>query len=101
MRRSRRNGQCVRVTSTLLRSTGSSQNLAESSGDEALAPELDAIAAGRPLDTDAVRHRDVATVVHRMTALSHFPSAVVEAAVFLLLLRMPAYCGGIKQNLCP
>ena len=53
------------------------EDLSAGARDKALAPELDARAADRLLQTDAVRHRHEATVRDAMRALDRLPGAVL------------------------
>ena len=80
MRRSRRNGQSVDGfeidfvhEDLLFFDAGLGDDLAAGVGDEALAPELDSVAAYRRFETDAIRHRDIAAVRNGMCALDGFP----------------------------
>ena len=77
MRRSRRNGQCVRVWSIRRKSSSASEDLflvsarsdeyfAGGAGDKALAPELDALPAGGPFQAHAVGGGDITAVGHRV-----------------------------------
>ena len=103
IRRSRRNGQCVRLNSTFSRSHGTTMTSSLSTDarlhdlpvrarDEALAPELDAVLAHRLavgaedlLQADAVRGADVAAVGDGVAALDQFPRLVLGLAVLCLL----------------
>src|SRR5690349_18125815 len=78
---------------------GFSEDSARGIGDEALAPEFDAVAADGLFKTDAIGHRDEAAVRDGMTALDHFPGAVLVFAVFGFFFWMPTDGGGIKENL--
>ena len=48
-------------------------DLARRIGDEALAPELDAVAADGRFVADAIRDRNITTVGHGVRALDRFP----------------------------
>ena len=52
---------------------GLGDDLARRVGDEALAPELDAVPADGRFVADAIRHGDVAAIRHGMRALDGFP----------------------------
>ena len=67
---------------------------------ETLPPKFNAISAGGRFVTDAIRHRDVAPIRDRMTALNRFPRGMLRFSKFLFLARMPADCRWIKNNLC-
>src|SRR4051812_32907748 len=71
------------------------------SADETLAPELDAIAAGRRFVSDAIRHRDVAAVRDGVCALDRFPRRMLRFAEFFLLFWVTADGGRVKKNLGP
>ena len=116
-RRSRRNGQCVRLNSTRARSQSAISDLLAVDGraghdravrcrDERLAPELDAVGihgaavgAAHELVADAIRRADEAAVGHRVAALNQLPRIVLRAAVLRLLRRMPADRGGVEEHL--
>ena len=69
---------------------GPGKNLAGSSGDEALAPEFDAVAARRLFQADAIDGRDVTAVGDGVAALDGFPGGMLVDAVLGLFRRMPA-----------
>jgi len=101
MRRSRRNGQCVRVRSRLARSRDQQglllvrrrpgEDLALRASHEALAPELETVASVGSLMTNPVHGGHIAAVGHGMRALDRLPGAVLVRAVFRLFGRMPSY----------
>jgi len=77
---------------------GFGEDFAGGAGDEALAPELDAV-AGEFFVADAVRDSDVATVGNGVAALDGLPGRVL----FLVLgffTGMPADGGWIEKNFC-
>ena len=78
---------------------GLGEDLTAGAGHEALAPELDAVAADRPLDPDAVHRGDEAAVGHRVRALDGLPREVLVGAELLLLRRMPADRRGEEEDL--
>src|SRR5437773_3240409 len=81
--------------------TGFGEDLTGSSGDETLAPELDAVAARGTFEADAIGHRDIAAVGDRMAALDEFPRVMLPGAVPFFFARMPADRRGLIQNLRP
>ena len=96
IRRSRRNGQCVRCSSTRFHSISADDDFFPSTlplamisplgrDDETLAPEFDPIAAGRRFVADAIRRRDVTTIRDRVAALHRFPRGMLRRAVFFFL----------------
>src|SRR4051812_37879146 len=74
------------------------ENAAGRIRDEALAPELDAVASDWPFEADAIRDRNVASVRDGVAALDYFPGAVLIFAMFGFFFRMPANRGRIKKN---
>src|ERR1043166_2812472 len=74
-------------------------DLAARRDDEALAPELDAVAAGRRFMTDAIDRRDVTAVRDRVAALHGFPGGILGRAVLFFLAWMPTDRCRIKKNL--
>ena len=111
MRRSRRNGQLRRTSPGGVRSQvtisisslsrdASADDLAERIGDEAAAPELDAVArdAGRLLVADAVDRGDVDAVGDRVRALDGLPGRRLAGAVLGLLRRVPADRGRVEEH---
>src|SRR5262245_43692388 len=74
----------------LLVGAGAGENLAERAGNEALAPELQAVSACGAFVADTIGRGDIAAVGDRVTALNQFPCALLARAVLLLFLRMPA-----------
>jgi hypothetical protein len=76
--------------------TGFGEHLARSAGDEALAPELDAV-AGYFFVPDAVGNSDVASVRDGVAALDGFPG-VVLFVVLGLFGGMPTDGGWIEKN---
>src|ERR1043166_3141204 len=85
MRRSRRKGQWVRVTSTLERSTCTSRFSSRSPGGA--------------FESAAVGRGDVTTMGDGVAALDGFPGIVLEGAVFFFPPGMPADGGGVKEDL--
>ena len=59
-----------------------SENLAARRDDEALAPKLDPIAAGRRFVADAIDRRDETAIGDRVTALHRFPGGMLGVTVF-------------------
>ncbi len=66
----------------LLFDAGLGEKLAGGAGDEALAPELDAVAASGFFQADAIGDGDEAAVGDGVAALDEFPGAVLVGAVF-------------------
>ena len=66
----------------LLIDAGFGEDLAGGAGDEALAPEFEAVAADGFFQADAVGDGDVAAVGDGVAALDEFPGAVLVDAVF-------------------
>ena len=112
MRRSRRNGQCVRVTSTLPSSTGTSSTSSSVTlplaricplvpATKLCPPKLQPVAAHARdrLVAHAVDRRDVAPVRHGVAALDRLPRAVLVDAVFTFLRRMPTDRRRVEQDL--
>ena len=79
--------------------TRPSEHFPRGGAHETLPPELDAGAAVRFLDADAIGHGDVAAVRNGVAALDGFPRVVLLLAEFLFFRGMPADRGGIKKNL--
>jgi hypothetical protein len=73
------------------------EDFAGGAGDEALAPEFDAV-AGEFFVADAVGNGDVAAVGDGVAALDGFPGTVLALAVFFFLGGMPADSGWIEEN---
>src|SRR6185503_12265202 len=81
-------GQVNRLEQALLFAhAGFGEDLAGGSGDKALTPELYPITPRGPLETNAVRHRDVATIGNRVAALNQFPRFVLVGSVTFLFTR--------------
>jgi len=87
---------------------GTLDDLAVGAGDEALAPELDAVLAGEAavgcgdfFDADAVGGGDVAAVGDGVASLDQFPTFVLGVSEFFLFRRVPADGGRIEKDLCP
>src|SRR5206468_1367731 len=57
---------------------------------KALPPKFNAFSTGGRFVTDAVRHRDVASISDRMTTLNCFPRGMLRLSKFLFLARMPS-----------
>ena len=83
-------------------------DLAVGLGDEALAPEFDAVLADGSaggvedfFDADAVGRACVAPIGDGMGALDEFPAFVLCGAELGFFARMPADGGGVEENLGP
>src|SRR5947209_9690638 len=77
---------------------GFGDDVAVRAANETLSPKLDSISSGRFFMTHPVGRGNKTAVRDRMAALDCLPGSVLRFAEFVLLARMPADCGGIKQN---
>src|ERR1041384_4796214 len=79
--------------------TSLGQNFAARGDDEALAPELDPVAASGRFVPDAIDRSDEAAIRDGVAALHRFPGGMLGVAVFRFLGGMPADRSRIKKNL--
>jgi hypothetical protein len=78
-----------------------SDDFAGGAGDEALAPELDAVSTGGGFETGAVDGGHIATIGDGMGALCGLPGRVLLGSKGGFLGGVPAYGGRVKEDLSP